>query len=161
MKVQFVKTLWGVTEEMGNHPDHYDQLFERIKACGFDGIETPISLIPDKTKFREALDRHGLFYIAMINTCTFPPEKPSCRVENHIASFRALVSSALEMKPIFINSHSGQDSFSFKDACCFFKEALDVEAEKGIQIYHETHRVWLFFYTLVFASPPSILAVII
>ena len=53
--IAFVKTLWGVTEQMGNCPNGYDSLFSRIKKDGFDAIETPISLVADKEKFAEAI----------------------------------------------------------------------------------------------------------
>ena len=52
--IAFVKTLWGVTEQMGNGPSGYDSLFARIKKDGFDAVETPISLVADKEKFAEA-----------------------------------------------------------------------------------------------------------
>ena len=31
LQVNFIKTLWGVTEKMGNCPEGYDKLFARIK----------------------------------------------------------------------------------------------------------------------------------
>ncbi len=68
-RVRFVKTLWGVTAEMGNAPGGYDRLFQRIKRDGFEAVETPVSVIEDKAEFRAALDKHGLDYVAMINTC--------------------------------------------------------------------------------------------
>jgi hypothetical protein len=32
LRVNYVKTLWGVTEEMGNTAEGFDTLFARIKA---------------------------------------------------------------------------------------------------------------------------------
>ena len=88
VKVSFIKTLWGVTEAMGNSPGGtlisnsqpsfsplftpragYDALFARIKAEGFDGIETPVSLVDDAAAFTAALRKHSMSYVAMINTC--------------------------------------------------------------------------------------------
>lgn len=68
IKVKFIKTLWGVTKEMGNCPTGYDGLFKRIKADGFDGVETPISVVEDKKLFGEALKSNGLVYIAVSNS---------------------------------------------------------------------------------------------
>jgi hypothetical protein len=140
LRINFVKTLWGVRPEMGNAPGGYDQLFERIKREGFAGVETPISVIEDKKQFRDALNKHGLFYVAMINTCRFAPDHPSSRPEDHVESFRRLVREAKEMQPIFINSHSGLDSWSFQVAKDFFVQALRIEEEENIKILHETHR---------------------
>jgi hypothetical protein len=75
--VNFIKTLWGVTREMGNCPDGYDRLFARIKSEGFSGVETPVSVVEDKEKFVAALAKHGLVYVAMINTCTFDKKQSS------------------------------------------------------------------------------------
>jgi hypothetical protein len=63
------------------HPAGYDALFARIKAEGFDGIETPVSLVDDAAAFSSALCRHGLSYVAMINTCTFAPDAASSALE--------------------------------------------------------------------------------
>jgi sugar phosphate isomerase/epimerase len=140
IKVRFIKTLWGVTKEKGNIPSGYAALFQRIKAEGFDGIETPISVIEDKKLFAEALKSSGLVYIAMINTCIFPPDPISSKPEDHLASFKRLVKEAKELNPLFINSHSGRDSWSFQVAQDFFSRVLPIEKEEGIEIYHETHR---------------------
>jgi hypothetical protein len=140
VKVKFIKTLWAVTKEMGNCPEGYQRLFKRIKEEGFDGVETPISVVEDKAKFGEALKANGLVYIAMINTCHFLPDKPSSQPSDHVASFKRLVAEAKELNPIFINSHSGRDSWSYEVAKQFFSEVLAFEERAGIPIYHETHR---------------------
>lgn len=153
IKVKFIKTLWGVSPEKGNCPTGYATLFKRIKDEGFDGVETPISAILDKKLFAEALKSTGLSYVAMINTCVFSPDKPSSKPADHVASFQRLVNEAKEMNPIFINSHTGRDSWSFDVACQFFTEILAIQVRPnskkkrlisqenaGIDIYHETHR---------------------
>jgi sugar phosphate isomerase/epimerase len=137
--------LWGVTEEMGNTPASYENLFARIKKEGFSGVETPISMIEDKTAFRKALDSAGLTYIAMINTCTFTPDPISSKLEDHIQSFKRLVLEAKELNPILINSHSGRDSWNFETGKKFFKMALEFEKEQNILICHETHRGRILF----------------
>jgi hypothetical protein len=102
-------------------------LFKRIKEEGFDGIETPISAVEDKKLFAEALEANGLCYIAMINTCVFLPDKPSSDPADHVASFKRLVTEAKELKPVFINAHSGRDSWSWEVAKKFFAEVLPIE----------------------------------
>jgi hypothetical protein len=81
VKISFIKTLWGVTEMMGNSPSGYDALFSRIKAEGFSGIETPVSLVEDVSAFLAALEKHNMCYVAMINTCTFAPDAASSGLE--------------------------------------------------------------------------------
>jgi hypothetical protein len=140
LTVKFIKTLWGVTEEMGNCPSGYSRLFARIKAEGFSGVETPVSLVADKPAFLRALAENDLVYVAMINTCTFAPDRASSRLEDHLASFDRLIAEAQEMNPILINSHSGRDSWDMDTAIAFFTHALSIEAKTGLTILHETHR---------------------
>ncbi|KAL6070903.1 Xylose isomerase [Balamuthia mandrillaris] len=141
IQIQFIKTLWGVTEEMGNSPSGYSRLFARIKEDGFHGVETPIWLIKDKTAFAEALKENDLMYIAMINTCTAPGDNTgSQKLADHLASFERQVSEAKEMNPLLINSHSGCDLWPEATSKAFFTRALEVEQEQGILICHETHR---------------------
>jgi hypothetical protein len=122
--VRFCKTLWGVTELMGNTPDGYSKLFARIRADGFHGVETPIMLVADRPKFKAALQEHGLFYVAMINTCTF--DAPSQKLDDHVRSFEQQVALALELQPVVINAHSGCDLWSFDTACAYFDRVLAV-----------------------------------
>ena len=148
MKLLYIKTLWGVTPEMGNCPSGYAGLFARIAADGFNGVETPIWMIEDKTAFAAALKQSSLGYVAMVNTCTPDPAgkpgatlaRPSQRLADHLASFEAQVSAALSLSPLLINSHSGCDLWGPEDARAFFTRALQVEAECGVTIAHETHR---------------------
>ncbi len=85
VKLSFIKTLWGVTEQMGNTASGYDALFARIKSEGFSGIETPVSVIEDVPAFVAAVEKHGLSYVAMINTCTFAPDSASSGLEVCVA----------------------------------------------------------------------------
>jgi len=139
-KVNFIKTLWGVSPEQGNTPAGYDKLFAHIKSEGFDGVETPISFVEDKAAFGAALRKHDLAYVAMILTCTFAPDPKTADFDEHVKSFRRLVREAKELSPAFINSHSGRDSWSVDMSKRFFAIALQIEEEENVVILHETHR---------------------
>ena len=153
MKVIYCKTLWGVTREMGNCPSGYASLFARIKADGFQAVETPVWMIEDPAAFRAALDALDMHYVAMINTCT--PDaargpgathaRPSQALADHCASFEEQVAAAAALKPIKINSHSGCDAWPLATARAFFTHALAVEQRAGLQICHETHRGRVLF----------------
>lgn len=144
-RVVFIKTLWGVSEEMGNEPNGYKRLFARIKADGFSGVETPVRLVADKDRFLEALAENGLCFVAMINTCRFPPDQPSQSLQDHLVSFEAQVKEALAFKPILINSQSGCDLWSAETSKAFFTKALEVEKANGVLVCHETHRGRILF----------------
>ena len=149
-ELKLAKTLWGVDE--AGDPEKWDALFGRIKAEGFSAVEV---IAPtwraDKAKFCSLLQKHGLSLICQIHTaggdidaktggyqyCT------SNKLHDHLGSFTRLVAecAGLPLKPIFINSHSGHDSWgSGEKALAFFKKALTIEQALGVPVVHETHR---------------------
>ncbi len=117
-------------------------------------METPIDIVADKVAFDEALRANGLFYVAMINTCTF--DTPSQALEAHLLSFERQVGDAQKLSPVLINSHSGCDLWSFETSKVYFTEALRIERERGLRIAHETHRgrilynPWVQFCTIFY-----------
>ena len=136
--LKVAKTLWGVDEaaDTGN----WDALFARIKAEGFDGVEAiALTWRADPALFTSLLTKHGLALICQIHTtggdivdgeyvyCS------SCKLEDHIASFKALATEAAALKPVLINSHSGHDSWgSGHNARSFFRHALQVRFSTGL-----------------------------
>eukprot|EP00744_Colponema_vietnamica_P015100 GILI01021149.1.p1 GENE.GILI01021149.1~~GILI01021149.1.p1 ORF type:complete len:223 (-),score=42.62 GILI01021149.1:35-682(-) len=66
-------------------------------------------------------------------------------VQDHIDSLRKQTEEAMSFNPIFLNCHSGKDSWSLKESEAFFSKALEVEKEFGVQICHETHRGRIFY----------------
>ena len=153
--LKLVKTLWGVDDAAD--PEKWDALFARIKAEGFSAVEAiTLAWRADKAKFCSLLEKHGLSLVCQIHTsggdvdpktgeylyCT------SNKLHDHLASFTRLVAecAGLPLKPIFINSHSGHDSWgSGEKAVAFFKKALTVEKALGVPVVHETHRQRLLY----------------
>lgn len=143
LRVAFIKTLWGVTPEMGNDgtPGGYEALFRRIKAEGFAGVETPVRVVADARAFRAALDAAGLEYVAMVNTCTFPPDDvASDDPAAHLASLEAQLAEAKALRPTLVNAHSGRDSWPLPVAQRFLERALALGEAAGLLVAHETHR---------------------
>lgn len=148
------KSLWGV-EEAGD-PSKWDTMLERIAAEGFSLVETIciFDMNQDPALFRNLLDKHGLGLIVQVHTgsdwanfnyCN------TCDVGKHVASFRALVSSALQHSPTVINVHSGHDSWDTSTAVDYFQQVLAIEQEllvglhADVTLVHETHRQRLLF----------------
>ena len=69
----------------------------------------------------------------------------SRKVEDHIESFKILVQEAKQIGAIFINSHSGCDSWSVDEACEYLKETVKIEKELEITVTHESHRRRIFW----------------
>jgi hypothetical protein len=143
------KSLWGV-EEAG-HPEQWDSLFGRIKAEGYFAVESILIFDANQNPelFRTLLDKHGLELIVQIHTASDWTKYDycgSCDPEDHVASFRELVSGALQHRPVVINCHSGHDSWDTETAVEYFKQVLAIEKELLVDEYgsvtlvHETHR---------------------
>ena len=145
--IKIARTLWGV--DGFNEPSKWDELFGRIKAEGFDAIEcTTLTWRCDPKLLRELLDKHELGLICQIHTTGGDIDATtgeyqyltSSKLHAHLASFVKLLTEAAALKPLFVNSHSGHDSWSTETAVAFFKYALTMEASLGVTVVHETHR---------------------
>jgi len=116
-KLKVAKTLWGVPEAAD--PKKWDELFARIKAEGFDGVEA-ITLVwrADTPLFKELLKKHGLELICQIHTTGGDLDKKgdyvylsSNKLHDHLSSFVKLTAEAKNVGAVLINSHSGHDSW--------------------------------------------------
>ena len=126
MKLNLMRHLWGVDET-------WEQAFPKIKAQGYHGIECPPPPPGQRAAFRRLLARHRFSYVAQIFTS-------GDSVAGHLASFEAALRDAKSLKPLFINAHSGKDSFSADEGRTFFAGALAAEQRFKIKVAHETHR---------------------
>ncbi|KAK3263424.1 hypothetical protein CYMTET_27769 [Cymbomonas tetramitiformis] len=143
-KLKLAKTLWGVPASKHN----WDELFASIKTEGYDAVEAiTLGWREDPVLFCELLQKHSLRVICQIHTTGGDLDSngnylyiTSNKPADHVASLRTLVSEAKALNPLMINVHSGHDSWSVATACDYFKAALDIEADAGVSLVHETHR---------------------
>jgi sugar phosphate isomerase/epimerase len=128
MKILYFRGLWGMES-----PSLAENL-RRIKAGGFDGVETSAPRDPAAQKeLRGLLDELGLAYIAQMYT------QGSTPVE-HAQSFAEQYQNAAGLHPLYVNSHTGRDTFSLQENLVVFRKAAEIEARTGIPALHETHR---------------------
>lgn len=131
MKLILFRHLWGVDGA-------WEQVFPQFKRTGYRGIESKLPLPADRKRFRALLAKHGFDYIPQIFT-------QGRNAAEHIESFRAQVAEAAALRPRFINAHSGRDAFTEAESERFFAAALEIEAEAGVAVAHETHRGRILF----------------
>jgi len=141
--------MWGV--DGIDDPTKWAPLFARVKSEGFQGVEMPpfFFMMPG---MKDALAEAGLFLIGQVHTSSDLSNglasfryNTSYKVADHIESLRFMVQEAIKAGAIFVNSHSGCDSWSIAEAREYLREALKVEKELGLTIVHETHRRRLFW----------------
>ncbi len=129
MDVLYFCPRWG-SEQLP-----YIDFFRKAKDAGFDGIEMDF---PYEAKEREhilnTLEKMGLLYIAQ------HWETIDIDIKKHKENYRKRLLNLAGTQPLFINSQTGRDFFSFEQNKEIVAIADEVMAETGIKIVHETHR---------------------
>ncbi len=129
MKLLFICPYWG-SEDLS-----YDQFAEKAKKAGYDGVEfsLPLDEKERETMLKPVRDR-GLELITQhwrTNSANFP---------EHQKIYERELRAQAAGKPLFINSHTGRDFFSFEQNLEMIELARKVSRDTGVPIYHETHR---------------------
>ena len=119
------------------------QFFRKISEAGFHGVEMNIPFEKDYCNELKLLLNE--FELLLIAQQWLPPVDETAseyvlRMEKylfHLASFQ----------PLFINSHTGKDFYSFEENCEIFEAAEKIADNTGVKIIHETHRGRALFST--------------
>ena len=112
MQLMFFRSLWGMTETS------LEDGLKRIKAGGFDGVEMRApEKPPERQALRGLLDDLGLELIVQQHTVGQTPAE-------HLASFEALYQRALDLRPRFINSHTGKDYYTTPENAAILRLAV-------------------------------------
>lgn len=122
MKLKVYKSLWGMEGAC-------EEQLASASEAGYDGVEAPLPSKEEEKRFRDALERHGLSYNALIYTHGY-----------HEVSFAEQIARATALGPELVVAHSAKDSMNEDEQDRFFERALQVEQERGIAVGHETHR---------------------
>ncbi|MDB5240231.1 MAG: xylose isomerase [Spirosoma sp.] len=126
MKTLFFCPMW----RMESSP--YAEAVQRVKAAGYDGME--IAAEPGKRSEAVRVTRdNGLEVILM----AFGSGKTFA---DHQRKFRDDLLDVASHKPLFINSHTGHDYFTFEQNTELIQTAAAVHEQTRIRILHETHR---------------------
>lgn len=129
MKINFFCPRWGSE----NIP-----FLDFVKLAleeGYDGVE--ISL-PESVELQKE-------YLSILSDYNVPFilqhwQTNKKDVADYIVEYKNRMERNAFAKPIFINSQTGKDFFSFDDNCRIIEKANEVESKSGIQVFHETHR---------------------
>ena len=133
--LKILATNWGYRGTM-------DELCAAVKKEGYDGLELWWSDDAEarKTMFA-ALKKYDLAlgFLCGGSQAEFAP---------HLASFKKSIdgaSSKTEIKPLYINCHSGRDFFTYEQNKAFIDYTTQAAGRSGIPIFHETHRSRMLF----------------
>ena len=135
MQIKYSFSYWG--------SDHLSpsQFIKNINTAGLDGAELFLTPTDSITKeFLIAIDairkeKPDFYFITL--QLPFPKQDT---VTAHIQIMEENYRKLADLQPLFINSHTGKDYFSFDDNCRIIDAAMNFSAKNGTRILHETHR---------------------
>lgn len=133
MQLQLVRHLWGVSLDPS-----FTTHAPRWRDFGYTAIETPLFILSDRAAFFRDLAEYRMDWIPQVFTNDF---SMTGNAQVHLDSLRKQIEETLPHRPLFINAHSGVDSWNWAETDRFFAGALELETELGIAISHETHRM--------------------
>ncbi|GAB2564259.1 sugar phosphate isomerase/epimerase family protein [Spirosoma areae] len=128
LKIRFFCPRWGAT-------DSWDAFCKRVKEAGYDGVEVAFQSADEleRRTMLAALQAHKLDVIAQ-SLSSFAD------IGQHTAHFERTLRDLAATRPLFINSQTGKDFFSFGQNKRLLALADTVARETGVKILHETHR---------------------
>ena len=129
MKISFFCPIWD-SENLDIR-----SFLTKVKDAGYDGIE--MSLPEDQSEREKIIGQvrsSGLKFIAQHWETSDPG------YEKHRREYRQRLERLALAEPMFINSQTGKDFFTFEQNAGLISLANEVSEKYGIKILHETHR---------------------
>jgi hypothetical protein len=129
MKLLFFCPRWG-QEHIA-----WDTFLQNVKKAGYDGVEASLPMDEKEKKgILNSLQNSGLKFIAQHWETT---EKS---FEHHCTEYELRLRKLASAKPLFINTQTGKDYYSFEKNEQLISIARTVAKETSVKIIHETHR---------------------
>jgi len=128
MKIKFYAPEWGNTLP-------FEIFAENVKEAGYDGVEMALPFDGrEKDLILKCLEK---FDLELIGQYWQSFEKD---INLHLENFEKYLRNLADANPIFINSQTGKDYFSFDQNKQLFDLADRISKETNVKIVHETHR---------------------
>jgi hypothetical protein len=129
MELKVFATGWGYTDLP------QIEFLDKMRLAGYDGFDMWLPAeTPKRTELFDYLQQHQMPIIVQQHQAegdTFAAFK---------AQFVKNLYNCAEAEPLFINSHTGRDYFTFEQNLELFDAAFEFTAQTGIEVMHETHR---------------------
>ena len=129
MKINFFCPRWGC--------ENLDTIsfLTKVKDAGYDGVEMGLPLeTGEREDVLRLIKQAGLQLIAQHWETSTPD------YEVHKNEYRQRLVNLASCKPLFINSQTGKDYFTYEQNVGLIQIADKVSKESGIKIIHESHR---------------------
>jgi len=129
MEIKFFYPRWG-SEKIP-----FSKFIEKVTEAGYDGVEISVPEEENERKnYLSALSNAKIPFIVQHH------QTDKKLVHDYIPEFTERLEMLAETKPLFINSQTGKDFYTFEDNCRIIEKAVEIETKTGVPIYQETHR---------------------
>lgn len=129
MKIQFFCPYWG-SETLD-----FKTFLDKVRKAGYDGVEMSLPIeAKRKDEILGLLEQSGLQLVAQ------HWETLTSDFELHKVEFRQRLVNLAKANPLFINTQTGKDFFSFQQNAELIEIANKIAQTYGVKIIHETHR---------------------
>ena len=120
--------------QVNNKSNPWEEFAARAAGEGYDGVEVWVmNSEPDRELFLKTMEKYKLTFGLLCGSAEKDPVR-------HLDQFKKAIDSALLMKPLYINCHSGKDFFNFEQNKKIVDYSYQASRQQGIPVYHETHR---------------------
>ncbi len=129
MEILFFCPRWG-SENLT-----VEVFIEKVKSAGYDGVECGLPADEkEKDALLNGLQKHNLKFIAQ------HWETVEYDFDKHLKEYESRLTKLAAASPLFINSQTGKDYYSFENNERLINAARHIATVSGISILHETHR---------------------
>ena len=127
--------LWFFCPLWGSNGLPWEVFFSKAKEAGYDGVEMSLPLEKSEQELiLNLLKEYQLKWVAQHY------ETNDRDVSVHLNHYEKHLRNLASANPLFVNSQSGKDFFSFAQNRTILERAAAIAEETGVKIIHETHR---------------------
>jgi len=148
MEIKYICTYWGCEHLSAK------EFLSNVLQNGYDGVEINfpddelfiVEFNAELERIRNTINPNFIFIAQQV----LPNKKET--VNEYIARITQRLEFLIQLKPNYINSHTGKDFYDFSDNCKIIEICNQLTRVSGIPIRHEIHRGRFSFHLKTLVS---------
>ena len=148
MEIKYICTYWGCEHISAK------EFLSNVLENGYDGVEINfpddehfiVEFNAELERIRNTVNPNFIFIAQQV----LPNKKET--VNEYIDRITKRLEFLIQLKPNYINSHTGKDFFDFSDNCKIIEVCNQLTRVSGIPIWHEIHRGRFSFHLKTLVS---------
>jgi sugar phosphate isomerase/epimerase len=148
MEIKYICTYWGCEHLSAK------EFLSNVLQNGYDGVEINfpddelfiVEFNAELERIRNTINPNFIFIAQQV----LPNKKET--INEYIARITQRLEFLIQLKPNYINSHTGKDFYDFSDNCKIIEICNQLTRVSGIPIWHEIHRGRFSFHLKTLVS---------